>query len=185
MTCINPTEVEIYRGVMTRGGEGVYVDHEVHCGECKNCIKLYGHADSRTPFDAACLRWQQSGNTEEVDGGDPHGECEKCGEACGGGGWQEDCLVPEPPFYKWTEEDFCRRNGIWTEWTGAATGRESCFFCGVAPTPLRPWVSNREDAVCIECAEEWKYDEDDDGTMDVVGYDYNQDGEWDKFEELS
>ena len=28
-------------------------------------------------------------------------------------------------------------------------------------------------------------DENDDGTMDVVAYDYNQDGEWDKFEELS
>ena len=32
---------------------------------------------------------------------------------------------------------------------------------------------------------EAEYDENDDGTMDVVAYDYNQDGEWDKFEELS
>ena len=29
------------------------------------------------------------------------------------------------------------------------------------------------------------YDENDDGKMDIIAYDYNQDGEWDKFEEIT
>ena len=27
--------------------------------------------------------------------------------------------------------------------------------------------------------------EDDDGTIDIIAYDFNQDGEWDKFKEVS
>jgi len=48
-------------------------------------------------------------------------------------------------FIKWTAEDFC--------------DRDTCYFCKTKDI----WESKHEDAVCIKCAEVWKYDEDDDG----------------------
>ena len=32
---------------------------------------------------------------------------------------------------------------------------------------------------------EAEFDEDDNGTIDIIAYDFNQDGEWDKFKEVS
>ena len=43
-------------------------------------------------------------------------------------------------------------------------------------------MTTNKQRLTFECIIE--FDEDDDGTIDIIAYDFNQDGEWDKFKEV-
>lgn len=50
-------------------------------------------------------------------------------------------------FIKWTEENFC--------------DRDTCYFCDTKNNG--DWVNGKEDAVCEDCGDKWKWNLDDEG----------------------